>query len=331
MMGFRMFQNNTAEYQMVPVARIRRDERQPRTHFDDAGLRALADSLREHGMIQPIAVRPSGLDYIIVYGERRWRAAQLAELQYIPAIVRQPGEETAVDRFMAQVVENQYQTPLDPIDEGKAMVYVMENGGEDGGPISQAALALRWGRSWPYCDARITALQLPEAVQAMIRDGRWPVDLRATKALLSVPGDGARVALARELVERGATIPAIQYACRVAAARLNAQPVAQSPRRNTNGRTPEVVQVLAERETAVPESGPAQPWTTVRRVFADVCADCGWSSTAGVQEPAWVVVLEAFGKTCDACQDKLGGGLDTCRDCPAADALSRIVQGAKAQ
>ena len=181
------------EYQLVPTDAIYRDHNQPRKHFDQTKLEELAASIREHGIIQPIAVSEDGDGrYMLIYGERRWLAAQMVGLRRVPAVVGQP-DGTAVDRFILQLEENENQVPLDPIDEAEALDYLLRQG-DDGRPISRTALAAMRRRSLPHIDARLSLLGLDEAIQQLVREGNWPVDIRATRAILSIPDATVRIA-----------------------------------------------------------------------------------------------------------------------------------------
>lgn len=321
------------EYQLVPTDAIYRDHNQPRKHFDQTKLEELAASIREHGIIQPIAVSEDGDGrYMLIYGERRWLAAQMVGLRRVPAVVGQP-DGTAVDRFILQLEENENQVPLDPIDEAEALDYLLRQG-DDGRPISRTALAAMRRRSLPYIDARLSLLGLDEAIQQLVREGNWPVDIRATRAILSIPDATVRIALAEKMANPRVNLKQLTAVCAAAATQTIQAHTAVSAN-DADNRPFEAAQVLLERGEDVPADtangrNTRAGWTAVRKAFADVCGDCGWRDTTGVAEPALTIVLEAFGHTCESCTDKMANGkLDTCRDCPAPDALSRIIQGAK--
>ena len=109
----------------IPIELIQRNADQPRQHFDEADLAELADSIRDKGVLQPILVRPSRRaagEYEIVAGERRWRAAQKAGLQLIPALVRELGDNEA---FEIAIIENVQRADLNPIEECNAYAALM--------------------------------------------------------------------------------------------------------------------------------------------------------------------------------------------------------------
>lgn len=110
----------------IPLAQIDRDEHQPRVEFDPASLNELADSIREIGVLEPVLVRRQGKRFMLISGERRWRAAALAGLKTIPAIVREDMEDGA-RRSVAQIVENLQREDLTDLEIGRAMVRLKDD------------------------------------------------------------------------------------------------------------------------------------------------------------------------------------------------------------
>lgn len=108
----------------IPVDKIQRGKYQPRIHFEPEALQALANSIRSQGVLQPIVVRPVGNGYELIAGERRWRAAQLAELQDIPAVVRENLPDEAVAAIA--LIENIQRENLNPLEEAKAFARLIE-------------------------------------------------------------------------------------------------------------------------------------------------------------------------------------------------------------
>ncbi len=131
----------------VRVDAIDPDPDQPRSTFSEDGLRELADSIRQDGVIQPIEVTQSGPDrYLIVHGERRWRAAQLAQLETVPAVVRRRDYDD-VTRFVRQVVENIQREDLNDVDRAAALLRLRKLMQEelDAAQRTQAATGEPWG------------------------------------------------------------------------------------------------------------------------------------------------------------------------------------------
>ena len=137
---------------------------QPRRFFDEDKIQELADSIREHGMIQPIIVRSAAdSGFEIVAGERRWRAARRAELRVIPCIVR---EITDRENMLLALIENMHREDLNPIEEASAFCEMMNRYG-----LTQAEVSKSVGRSRPYIANAVRLLKLPDAVQELVIAG----------------------------------------------------------------------------------------------------------------------------------------------------------------
>jgi ParB/RepB/Spo0J family partition protein len=136
----------------LPIDSLRPNRFQPRTHFADAALEELADSIRAQGIVQPLVVTPEGEGWAIIAGERRWRAARMAGLEHVPVVVR----EVADDRELLELalVENLQRSDLNPIEESEAYAALQEKFG-----LSQEAVATRVGK------ARTTVLTVLEKLR----------------------------------------------------------------------------------------------------------------------------------------------------------------------
>ncbi len=148
----------------IPIELIQRNPAQPRTHFDEAELEELAASMRQRGVLQPILVRPlrtSPGEYQIVAGERRWRAAQKAGLTALPAMVRELGDNDALE---IALVENIQRSDLDPLEEAGAYHTLMSVGGG-----TQEDVAAVVGKSRSHVANTLRLLQLPESVRELVR------------------------------------------------------------------------------------------------------------------------------------------------------------------
>lgn len=178
----------------LAVELIRPNPRQPRGDFDGESLLALSESIKARGVLQPLVVRPlPGGSYELVAGERRLRAARLAGLERVPAIVR-PTEES--ERLELAMIENMAREDLGPIDEARACATLVDDLG-----VTKEELGRRLGRSRVAISNAIRLLDLPDEVQAMLQSG----DLSAGhgRALLMCKDHGARRGLAREARDRG--------------------------------------------------------------------------------------------------------------------------------
>ena len=177
----------------LPVSEIDPNPAQPRQAFDQASLKELSDSIRQMGILQPILVCKREGRYRIIAGERRWRAARLAGLTEIPAIVRQMGD---VERMEAALVENIQREDLNPIEEAQAVKALMTQCG-----LTQEAAAARLGRSRPALANLLRLLNLPEKVIGWIRDGK--LSAGHARALAAVEDPQRCEALARRAIEEG--------------------------------------------------------------------------------------------------------------------------------
>ena len=151
----------------LPTAFLRPNRLQPRKNFAEDELNDLANSVKEKGILQPILVRPVAGDanaYEIVAGERRWRAAQAAKLHDVPVIIRELSDGEALE---LAIVENVQRADLNAIEEATGYHELMERFG-----YTQEKLAGEVGKSRPHVANTLRLLKLPEAVKAMVRDGR---------------------------------------------------------------------------------------------------------------------------------------------------------------
>ena len=149
----------------LPVAQLRPGSAQPRTTFE--GLEILADSVRQHGLLQPILVRPVHGDpnaFEIVAGERRWRAAQIAQLHDVPVVVRALDE---LDSLQIALVENLQRADLSPIDEAAGFRRLISEFNQ-----TQEEIAHTVGKSRPHVANILRLLDLPHEVQELVRQGK---------------------------------------------------------------------------------------------------------------------------------------------------------------
>ena len=177
----------------VEVSRIRRNPDQPRTHFDEASLDELADSIRQRGVLQPILLRAEDDGYIIVAGERRWRAAQRAQLHTIPAIVRDVDEGTSAELAL---IENIQREDLNPLEEAEAYRQLIQRHGH-----TQEGVARLVHKSRSHVANLLRLLDLPEFVRQTLLQGDISMGhARAIAAAADPEG------LAREIVARGLSV-----------------------------------------------------------------------------------------------------------------------------
>ncbi|WP_217914295.1 ParB/RepB/Spo0J family partition protein [Miltoncostaea marina] len=190
----------------LPLDAIAANPDQPRATIDEAALQALAASLGASGVLQPVVVAPAGPDgvHTLIAGERRWRAARLAGLERVPAVVREVGER---ERLELALVENVVREDLTPIDVAQACACLIEDFGQ-----THADLAGRLGRSRPAISNLVRLLELPEEVQELIADGA--ITEGHGRAILMADGPARRARLARRVVAEGLSVRATEQAAR---------------------------------------------------------------------------------------------------------------------
>jgi ParB family chromosome partitioning protein len=177
----------------VEVSRIRRNPNQPRMQFDEQALEELADSIRERGVLQPILLRSDGDGYMIVAGERRWRAAQRAQLHSIPAIVREIDESTTAELAL---IENIQRQDLNPLEEAEGYRQLIERHGhtqEDVGRIVH--------KSRSHVANLLRLLDLPEFVRQSLLQG--DISMGHARAIATA---GDPEGLAREIIAKGLSV-----------------------------------------------------------------------------------------------------------------------------
>ena len=175
---------------MLDVDRIQPSQYQPRSDF--AGLEGLVESIRENGLVQPVVVRQEGERYELIAGERRWRAAQLAGMMRIPAVVRKVGQDRVLELAL---VENIQRKDLNPIEEARA--YDLLIGQMN---LSQAEVAKRVGRERSSVANSLRLLKLPEQVQKMLQDGG--LSSGHAKAIVAISDAATQIRVADEVVKR---------------------------------------------------------------------------------------------------------------------------------
>lgn len=178
----------------LPIELISPNPNQPRRSFDEDGLRGLAGSLGERGVLQPVLVRPKpGGTYELVAGERRWRAAQIAGLKTIPALVREREDAAALE---VALIENMAREDLSPVEEARACAALVEELS-----LTREEVGLRVGRSRVAVSNLIRLLDLPDETIELLQQGALTAG--HGRALLLAEDHAARRSLARVAVEQG--------------------------------------------------------------------------------------------------------------------------------
>jgi len=195
------------DLRMVPVELVTPNPKQPRRSFDDDALEALAGSLRERGVLQPVLVRPApGGTFQLVAGERRWRAARIAGLATIPALVRERGDAEALE---AALIENMAREDLNPIEEARACAALVEELG-----LTRETVGLRVGRSRVAVSNLLRLLDLPDEALALIERGE--LSEGHGRALLLATEHADRRRLARAAAADGWSVRVLEAKAREA-------------------------------------------------------------------------------------------------------------------
>lgn len=201
---------------IVPILSIEPNPYQPRAVVDSQKLQVLADSVRQHGIIQPLVVREVGPGrYVLIAGERRWRAAQLAGLEEAPVVVKEAAPRAQLELAL---VENVVRADLSPLEEAAAYRQLIEEFG-----LTQADVAERVGRSRVSVTNTLRLLTAPEAVQAALNSGH--ITEGHARALLGLPTGADQVAMLEPMIIKNWTVRQTEDAVRKWLAMQNQQPV----------------------------------------------------------------------------------------------------------
>ena len=203
-----------ADLAHVPVDEIHPNPRQPRKRFEHEATAGLAESIRAQGIIQPVVLRPRAAGgYELIAGERRWRAAREANLETLPALVRDAGDR---DALLLGLVENVAREELSPVEEARAYALLV-----DEFELSLGEIAERVGGSKPAVSNRVRLLELSDDILSMVERGELTEG--HARAVLAVPDNEGRRRLARKIVRQGLSVRAAEREARWSGARSEAQ------------------------------------------------------------------------------------------------------------
>ena len=194
---------------MLPLQKVEPNPNQPRKLFDEEQLQALADSIQEHGLIQPLAVRSVGEGfYQIIAGERRWRAARLAGLTEVPVMVVEADDRNVMELAL---VENLQRQDLNPMEEARGYEALMQDFG-----LTQEEAANRVGKSRPAVANALRLLSLPEEVQNFVVEGT--LSPGHARAVLSLNGERLQKTAAQKIIALRLSVRQAEAMCRRMAA-----------------------------------------------------------------------------------------------------------------
>lgn len=181
----------------LPINEIIPNKEQPRKTFDQQALEELADSIRQHGVLQPLLVRPLATGgYQLIAGERRWRASRIAELSEVPVIIRELSDTEAME---IAIIENLQREDLNPIEEAEGLQALI-----DKCDYSQEQVAVSVGKSRPAITNALRLLRLPEEVREMTKNGE--ISAGHARALLSFDNPVIMLEVAKNIVSNKLTV-----------------------------------------------------------------------------------------------------------------------------
>ena len=191
---------SSAQEMKVPIEKIKPNPNQPRIHFNETELNELCESIRKHGVLQPLLVRKQGSGYEIIAGERRYQASKLADLTELPVIVKDVNDE---EMLALALIENLQRSDLNPLEEAKGYKQLIDASG-----MTQEALSKAVSKSRSAITNSLRLLDLPEPVQDLIFAGKLTAG--HARAILAVPYEDARIKLAEKVVAEGLSVRATE-------------------------------------------------------------------------------------------------------------------------
>src|SRR5437868_10941915 len=205
---------------------------QPRTHFDEVRLEELAQSIRSNGIVQPLLLRRHGARYQLVAGERRWRAAQRAGLQRVPAVVRDIPDNKLLELAL---IENIQRQELNPIEEAHAYKRLIETLG-----LTQEVVAQRVGRDRSFVTNYLRLLRLPEDIQRLVEEEK--ISMGHARALLGVDDPDIQRRVAKNVIDQSLSVRETERAIKriIAGASPSAATMSTTRRDDANMRAAEI-------------------------------------------------------------------------------------------
>lgn len=181
---------------MLKISQIEPNRDQPRKNFDIEALEELAESIRRHGVLQPLLVQEKGGHYEIIAGERRWRASKLAGLKEVPVMIKEFSPEEAME---IALIENIQREDLNAVEEAQAYMTLIQEF-----HLKQEELAEKVGKSRAAIANRLRLLKLPKEILVMLEEGQ--ISEGHARALLSLEESDQQLEAARQVIERGLTV-----------------------------------------------------------------------------------------------------------------------------
>ena len=276
--------------------------------------------MKESGQIHPLIVDDVGDDtYIVVDGERRWRAAELVGIDELMAVIRHPVEQNADARQLVEaLVTSTQREELSPVEFARACGKLREMG------LTNRAIADKIGTYTERIRMALRLLDLDEELLQLVDTGKLPKDPRVVDALLSIEDSEIRVKLGAKLARSGIGIVAIVNACK----RLN-----ESLQNQTKAQMEDVPALaLAKRAVYRTDGKATAKWEVVRAATKGMCDACDANPRIpAAPEPAWWLITQATVGTCKECsmrKSAVNKDLSICKECPAVALLQRLAVAA---
>ena len=192
-------------YQLLPIYKVEPNPDQPRQDFDEEELESLADSIRTHGIIQPLTVRETGSGYYqIIAGERRWRAARLADLTEVPVVIVEADDRKVMEWAL---IENLQRQDLNPVEEALGYQSLINEYG-----LTQEEAANRVGKSRPAVANALRLLGLCDEVLAMVRSGE--LSAGHARAILTLKTEKKQLEASKKIIALGMSVRAAETLCK---------------------------------------------------------------------------------------------------------------------
>lgn len=192
--------SNAEQEGLVAIDKVKPNPNQPRTHFNETELRELSESIKAHGVLQPLLVRKQGDGFEIIAGERRYQAAKLAGLTEVPVTIKEADDQAVLEMAL---IENLQRSDLNPIEEAKGYKQLIKTSG-----MTQEALSKAVSKSRSTITNSLRLLDLPQQVQDLLYNGKLTAG--HARAILAVPYEEARIKLAEKVVAEGLSVRATE-------------------------------------------------------------------------------------------------------------------------
>ncbi len=192
--------SNAEQESLVAIDKVKPNPNQPRTHFNETELRELSESIKAHGVLQPLLVRKQGDGFEIIAGERRYQAAKLAGLTEVPVAIKEADDQAVLEMAL---IENLQRSDLNPIEEAKGYKQLIKTSG-----MTQEALSKAVSKSRSTITNSLRLLDLPQQVQDLLYNGKLTAG--HARAILAVPYEEARIKLAEKVVAEGLSVRATE-------------------------------------------------------------------------------------------------------------------------